>query len=680
VAGASLTRGRARRTTDARRGRLAVRVARARVRVRLAAEADVAVRGGFGMSAQGEEPRPPKILISGPPASGKGTQCEMIVKEFGVVHISTGDMLRAAVKEGTELGKEAKGYMDAGKLVPDELVISMLKERLQKEDCKQRGYLLDGFPRTKAQADELDEAGITFDAVFKLEVPDDVLIERVVGRRSDPETGKVYHMKFNPPPSEEVGQRLVQRSDDTEEKARVRLQAYYEHAASIDGKYGSMMKRLDGNQPKDTVFSEIKSAIDSAASPKKPINTIIMGAPGSGKGTQCDLITKKFGVKHLSTGDMLRAAVKAQSPLGMKAKEYMDAGKLVPDDLVIGLIKEKLVEPSVKERGWLLDGFPRTAVQADALLSAGVTPDVVLCLDVPNEEIVRRIVGRRTDPETGQIYHMEFDPPKSEEVKARLTQRSDDTEEKVRTRLEMFKQNSSLVEDKYHGKVMRINGLQPKEKVFEDVEQAMKVSIDAKEAKKSSQAPTVSEFVRKAEEAFEKGYLQESDVNWSGQAGADPGFGRGTSSPADLSRRPVLAAGDILAFLTFVAIGRANHGETLASMDTVQTAAPFIFSWLAIAPFLGAYTYVATDSWKSLWSFLLRSWAVSVPAALALRGVYSQHVPPATFAVISMSTTLVFLSIWRSVYLLVNGPTRDGDRGAGLLDGLRMVLTLVRRW
>ncbi|KAJ8906469.1 hypothetical protein NDN08_002962 [Rhodosorus marinus] len=627
----------------------------------------------------------PRILISGAPASGKGTQCELIVEEFGVVHISTGDMLRSAVKNKTELGLKAKEFMDAGKLVTDELVISMLKERLSQPDVARNGYLLDGFPRTSAQADALDEAGVGFDAVVKLEVPDEVLVERVIGRRSDPETGKVYHMKFSPPESEEIAERLVQRSDDTEEKVKVRLNAFYEHAAAIDKKYsdGSLMTVLNGNRDKNEVFSDISKIVRASVSKRNPLNTIIMGAPGSGKGTQCELIVEELNCVHLSTGDMLRSAVKAQSELGNQAKAFMDAGKLVPDELVIGLIEEKLQDPVVKKNGWLLDGFPRTVAQAEALKAAGVAPDVAVSLEVPDDEIVQRIVGRRSDPETGRIYHLTFDPPETEEVASRLTQRSDDTEEKVRTRLAMYKENADLVKNEYGDKVVLINGVQPKAAVFDDVLKEIErfSNDDNDDSNSKSSAPSISDFVRKAEEAFEKGYLENEDVNWSGQAAAEASrIDPGTSSTSDIGMRPALATGDVLAFVVFVVIGRLRHGESVLTLDAVSTAAPFLIAWLSISPFLGAYTSKATESWKSLWSYLLRSWAVCIPVGLAIRGAATQHVPPAPFAVISMLTTLFLLASWRSAYFTVAGPTVEGDRGAGLFDGLKMILTLVRRW
>ena len=175
----------------------------------------------------------PKLIIAGAPASGKGTQCEMLIEKYGVVHLSTGEMLRAAVAAETEVGLQAKELMESGQLVPDEVIIKIVTERLAEPDCEAKGWMLDGFPRTRGQADALAAAGITADAFVLLDVPDDDIVARVTGRRLDPETGKIYHVKFNPPEDEEVTARLTQRADDTEEKCRVRLETYNRNISDI---------------------------------------------------------------------------------------------------------------------------------------------------------------------------------------------------------------------------------------------------------------------------------------------------------------------------------------------------------------------------------------------------------------------------------------------------------------
>mmetsp|Transcript_26448 Transcript_26448/g.41500 ORF Transcript_26448/g.41500 Transcript_26448/m.41500 type:complete len:221 (+) Transcript_26448:135-797(+) len=206
---------------------------------------------------------PPRLIIAGAPASGKGTQCEIIKEKYGIIHLSTGDMLRAAVAAGSDVGIEAKDFMDAGKLVPDGVIIGIVKDRLQESDCVKSGWLLDGFPRTPAQAEALADAGVSADCFVFLNVPDDVLVERVVGRRTDPETGKIYHMTFSPPEDEEVLARLEQRSDDTEEKVKVRLEEFRANIDAVKGVYKDISVEVDGANEPEEVSAAIVEAIDS---------------------------------------------------------------------------------------------------------------------------------------------------------------------------------------------------------------------------------------------------------------------------------------------------------------------------------------------------------------------------------------------------------------------------------
>ncbi len=166
-----------------------------------------------------------RIILLGAPGAGKGTQAQFIMEKYGIPQISTGDMLRAAVKAGSELGKQAKEIMDAGKLVTDELVIALVKERIAQEDCR-KGFLLDGFPRTIPQADAMKEAGINVDFVLEFDVPDELIVDRIVGRRVHAPSGRVYHVKFNPPQVEGKRRRDRRRADHAQGRSgRDRAQA-----------------------------------------------------------------------------------------------------------------------------------------------------------------------------------------------------------------------------------------------------------------------------------------------------------------------------------------------------------------------------------------------------------------------------------------------------------------------
>ncbi len=170
-----------------------------------------------------------KIVLLGAPGSGKGTQARFICERYGIVQISTGDMLRAAVQAGTELGKKAKAIMDAGELVPDELILALIRERIAQPDCA-AGFLLDGFPRTIAQAEGLEKMGVNLDYVIEIGVPDEEIVKRLSGRRVHPGSGRVYHLLYNPPKQDckddITGEPLIQRADDREETVRKRLEIY----------------------------------------------------------------------------------------------------------------------------------------------------------------------------------------------------------------------------------------------------------------------------------------------------------------------------------------------------------------------------------------------------------------------------------------------------------------------
>lgn len=206
-----------------------------------------------------------RMILVGPPGAGKGTQAQFLVEQFHVTHLSSGDMLRSAVAEQTELGLEADRYMKAGQLVPDQTVIGMVLERIAKPDCA-NGFLLDGFPRTQPQAQALDEAlknaGVTLDAVLLIEVPDSLIEERITGRRSDPVTGTIYHMTFSPPP-EDILDRLVHRKDDTVEACRARLEKYHSETAPIVPYYEDLgiLVRVDGVGTPSEITSRIMTAL-----------------------------------------------------------------------------------------------------------------------------------------------------------------------------------------------------------------------------------------------------------------------------------------------------------------------------------------------------------------------------------------------------------------------------------
>ena len=194
-----------------------------------------------------------KLILLGAPGAGKGTQAAFISKKYGIPQISTGDMLRAAVKAGTPLGVEAKKIMDAGGLVRDDIIIGLVKDRLKEADC-QSGYMFDGFPRTIPQADAMKEAGVAIDFVLEIDVPDSEIVGRMSGRRVHVASGRTYHVKFNPPKVEGTddvtGEPLIQRDDDREETVLKRLDVYHQQTEALVGYYGKWAASGAAGAPK----------------------------------------------------------------------------------------------------------------------------------------------------------------------------------------------------------------------------------------------------------------------------------------------------------------------------------------------------------------------------------------------------------------------------------------------
>jgi len=212
-----------------------------------------------------------RLILLGPPGAGKGTQASAIVGKYNIPHISTGDIFRENIKNQTELGEKAKEYMDKGLLVPDELVISIVEDRLQKEDCK-NGFLLDGFPRTLNQGETLDSVlskmGLKLDKVINLEVENEILIERAIGRRICKDCGAVYHIKFTPSKEEGIcdncGGKLYQRDDDTVETVGKRIEVYHKQTEPLIDYYSEkgLILNIDGSKDKKLLFEEIVKALE----------------------------------------------------------------------------------------------------------------------------------------------------------------------------------------------------------------------------------------------------------------------------------------------------------------------------------------------------------------------------------------------------------------------------------
>lgn len=209
-----------------------------------------------------------RLILLGPPGAGKGTQAATICRHYGIPQISTGDMLRAAVKAGTALGQAAKKVMDSGNLVSDDIIVALVKERIAKPDCA-NGFLFDGFPRTIPQAEAMKSAGVRIEVVLEIDVPDEAIIERMSGRRTHPASGRTYHVKFNPPKvagrDDVTGEPLIQRDDDLEQTVRKRLQIYQDQTRPLVEYYEGWARRGEPGAPQYHRISGVGSVDEITA-------------------------------------------------------------------------------------------------------------------------------------------------------------------------------------------------------------------------------------------------------------------------------------------------------------------------------------------------------------------------------------------------------------------------------
>ncbi|GAP45077.1 adenylate kinase [Lentimicrobium saccharophilum] len=323
------------------------------------------------------------IALFGPPGAGKGTQSALLVEKYKLAYISTGDLLRQEISEGSELGKKAKELIDRGQLVSDEMIVQLIEKRIIASADK-NGILFDGFPRTMVQAYILEglllKLNTSLACMLSLEVPREELIARLLER------GKISG-----------------RTDDNAEVIEFRLEEYNNKTKPVADFYKDRNKYIpiQGVGEISEVFDRLVQSIDNTLQ-KVWFNLVLTGAPGSGKGTQGRLLAKKYNLYYISTGSLLRREIKAGSEIGVKVKDIMDRGELVPDEIVIRLIESEIRQHN-NVRGFVFKGFPRTIVQAyilDGLLRR-LDSSVSYCIELNASTIesIKRLNARSKTPQ-----------------------------------------------------------------------------------------------------------------------------------------------------------------------------------------------------------------------------------------------------------------------------------------
>ncbi|KAL1785921.1 adenylate kinase 8 isoform X1 [Sigmodon hispidus] len=410
----------------------------------------------------------PKVVILGPPASGKTTIAMWLCKHLNSNLITKENLLE---REFSPLAEEAKRHYQIYKRIPNSILIGLVQERLNEDDCLRRGWILDGIPERREQALMIQTVGLAPKHVIVLNAPDTVLIERNVGKRIDPVTGEIYHTTFDWPPEPEIQNRLIEPEGISELETAKKLLEYQRSIIRILPSYSQILKNISADQPCVDVFYQALTYVQTGHRCNAPFTpkVLLCGPLGSGKSLQAALLAQRYGLVDICCGQLLKEAVAAKSSFGELIQPFFEKRMTVPDSIITKALAERLSQQDCIQKGWVLHGFPRDLDQARMLTSMGYSPNRVFFLNVPLDSILERMTLRRTDPVTGERFHLMYKPPPTIEVQVRLLQNPKDAEEYIRLRTDLFYRNCGDLEQ-YYDRAITINGDQDPYTVFEYIE------------------------------------------------------------------------------------------------------------------------------------------------------------------------------------------------------------------
>uniref|UniRef100_A0A452G795 Adenylate kinase 8 n=1 Tax=Capra hircus TaxID=9925 RepID=A0A452G795_CAPHI len=333
------------------------------------------------------------------------------------------------------------------------------------------GWILDGIPETREQALTIQTLGISPRHVIVLSAPDTVLIERNLGKRIDPQTGEIYHTTFDWPPELEIQNRLMVPAGISEGETARKLLEYHRNIVRILPSYPKILKVISADQPCVDVFYQALTYVQTSHRSNAPFTprVLLCGPVGSGKSLQAALLAQKYGLINVCCGQLLKEAVADKSKYGDLIQPFFEKDIAVPDNIIMKVLKQRLDQQDCVERGWVLHGFPRDLDQAHTMDSLGYKPNRVFFLNVPFDSVIERLSLRRTDPVTGERYHLMYKPPPTMEVQARLLQNPKDSEEQIKLKMDLFYRNSAELEQFYRDAIT-LNGDQDPYTVFEYIE------------------------------------------------------------------------------------------------------------------------------------------------------------------------------------------------------------------
>lgn len=397
-----------------------------------------------------------RIVVLGAPGSLYEPQAARLLSEFNLVHIRVEQLLETEIANKTSLGAKVRSWNEQNKDVPDELINSILRNRLKKNDALTKGWVLEGYPTTPTQLQSMQLSGILANKVFVMHADEGNCRKRAI-------KSGIY-------------QDLSSAQFDT---------LFIDYARNLKQIVPMFPKQIvrfvDADASEDAMWNDIKSFSKQAPlskAPRRPMRVCVIGPTGAGKATQCTKLSHRFGVVHLSSGDLLRKELAKSRELDAKLAPFMAAGALVPDEDVSPIVIRRLLQNDCRARGYVLDGFPRTVKQANDLAAAHLAPNRVIHLDVSTAVSHERCLPRRVDPDTGDVYYNQKDA--AADVAGRLVTQTKDENAVLKTLLLTYSANVPDVLDYYAPLLKTIDGTQPEEDVFEQMQHFYLSSIGAR--------------------------------------------------------------------------------------------------------------------------------------------------------------------------------------------------------
>lgn len=351
------------------------------------------------------------IILLAPPISNLKDTIESLARQLDVVHIHTGTLLEKAFQKQTSAGVQARAFVEKGQLVPDYLITSMILQQLKDPDVVERGYILDGFPRTKQQALALLQAGFLPDHVLDIEIPNEIVLQRALGLRYDPVTAETINIQDNITRSPVVESRLIVKPSDTMESVKERLAVYHRHNNSVAECFKNSYRKFSGVNPHGSnMISEIELFLGQKPVSKAPrsFRIILAGLPGSGKSIIAEKMAAKYGCVVVSPQKAMREAISAGR--GDAYLPFLDQPNFAPSELIGEVIIERLKQRDCVDNGWVLEGFPIKTQDAIFLKNSGITPNRVIWLSALQSTCWSRLVYRRYDPESSQVVNLKKVP------------------------------------------------------------------------------------------------------------------------------------------------------------------------------------------------------------------------------------------------------------------------------